>query len=570
MKKRASLAPWAMLTVRTHTSPYLCACLAAACLTFAADLRARTIETTISWRSCTPELVDTSFIDALGARLECGTMPALLDANAPALGSLTVGLVRFKAGDPTQRKGAIFFNFGGPGGNPVDFLPGFGYLWSTRSLDHPLDGDKRRLTDQFDLIAVIPRGLRGGTRFACRVDETSDGHDPTVDLADWNWAGFVKDARAYAAGCAEDPLHPHVGTLQHIRDMEQVRLALREPVLNFVGFSYGTWVGAMYASAYPTHTGRVVLDSVMNYAGTFQDQVAIEPYERETLFARTALRPALAAPATFGIGSSAEDVLSRLRNMPNRAREAWASVINTPAQLVAALTLADWVRADGEGTQASLLTRMNGYRFSTDVAADGDIRSAATEFAAMIERGRADDPATPSPVDVSVYAAVVCGDTPWKNDLKSLRTLANEISARYPAANGNPVVLGLTCMHWASPPRWRPPLTELAKAPPMLMIQAQFDPATPLAGAIRAFNASPDVYMVLARGMVGHGVFGSTATPCVERAVDRFLLEGELPSRRLSGCDFVPRPPSRDARDAGDVLKEHAVREELARRLRRS
>lgn len=552
---------------RSHARALLCASFASICCLLSTAPHATTAEATITWQACTPELIEPGWIAVMGTRLECGTMPAWLDPDTPALGSLTVGLVRFKAGDPAQREGSIFFNFGGPGGNPLDFLPAFGYLWSTRSLDHPLDGDKRRLADRYDLIAVIPRGLRGGTRFACLHAETNDGHDPTVDLADWNWDGFAKDAKAYAAGCAADPLHPYVGTLQHVRDMEQARLALHEKTLNFIGISYGTWVGAFYASTYPTHAGRIVLDSAMNHAGTFEDQVADEPYERQSSFARTALRPALAAPALYGLGSDAREVMARFRHMPHRAHEAWASTIDTPAELVAALTMADWIRADGDGTQAHLLARLNGHRFSRDTAVDDEIRRAAIEFAATAEQGLAIDSVAENLVDFSVYHAVVCGDTPWRKNLASLRAMANDIGLSYPASNGDPVALGLACLNWPTAPRWRPPLADLAKAPPMLMVQAEFDPATHLTGAIRAFNASPNAYLVLARGMTGHGVFGSSATPCVERAVGRFLLEGELPSQRLSGCDFVPTPASRNTRAVGG-LKDDAVREQLVRRLR--
>jgi pimeloyl-ACP methyl ester carboxylesterase len=545
------------------------ASLAALCYVFAAGAPAKADGATIAWQPCTATLVTTEWIDALGARLECGTMTTLLDQDAPALGSLNVGLVRFRAGEPAQRQGTIFFNFGGPGGNPLDFLPGYGYLWATRSLAHPLDGDKRRLADRYDLVAVVPRGLRGGARFACHSEAANDGHDPTVDLADWNWSGFAKDAEKYAAGCAADPLHAHVGTLQHVRDMEQARLALHEPVLNFVGISYGTWVGAFYAAMFPAHAGRIVLDSSVNYAGTFEEQVADEPYERQAWFARTALRPALAAPAIYGIGSDAKQVMARFRTMPHRAREAWSSVIDSPAELVAALTLADWVRAEAEITEERLLARIGRHRFSIDTAADGAMRRAATAFAGMLEQGLVNDPATAGLIDASVYYAVVCADTPWRGSLTSLRAAANRIGEKYPAANGAGVTVGLTCLHWPGAPRWRPPTSGLAEAPPMLMVQAEFDPATPATGAIRAFNASPNAYLVLARGMSGHGVFGTSATPCVERSVARFLLHGELPNHRMSGCDFVATPPARSERDVQGTLSEHAVRDDLWRRLRR-
>lgn len=525
--------------------------------------------TAMTWGPCAAELVDPRWSAVLGERLECGIMPAWLDVDAPERGALTVGLIRFKAGEASQRQGSIFFNFGGPGGNPLDFMPSIAYLWSTRSANHSLDGDKRRLADRYDLVAVIPRGLRGGTRFACRVPESEDGHDPSVDLADWNWIDYVRESRAYAIGCAADPLVAHVGTLQHVHDMEQARIALHEPVLNFLGFSYGTWVGAFYAASYPANAGRIVLDSSMDHAGTFEDQVAEEPYERQALFSQTALRPALAAPTVYGLGTDAGKVLERIRNMPHRAREAWPSLIDTPEDLVAALTLADWARENWESTGESLIARMKGYRFSSDPVVDSKIHDAARAFAPLIERGRINDPETAALVDGSVYHAVVCGDTPWLKSVKALRHMANEIGARYPTSTGVPVTLGLTCLHWPSRSRWRPPSSALTEAPPMLMVQAEFDPATPTSGAMRAFNASHNAYMVLARGMTGHGVFGTSATPCIERAVGRFLLEGELPAQRMSGCDFVPSPPSRHVRDTRDPMDEQLVRDELQHRLRK-
>lgn len=546
----------------------VCAAFLATCACAVSDATTGAMPTTITWAPCAAELVDSRWSAVLGERLECGTMPAWIDTDARELGTLTVGLVRFKAAKAARRQGSIFFNFGGPGGNPLDFMPSIAYLWSTRSASHPLDGDKRRLADRYDLVAVIPRGLRGGTRFACRVPESEDGHDPSVDLADWNWVGYINESRTYAAGCAVDPLYAHVGTLQHVRDMEQARTALHEPVLNFLGVSYGTWVGAFYAATYPSRAGRIVLDSAMNHAGTFEDQVAEEPYERQALFSQTALRPALAAPASYGLGTVAATVLERIRNMPHRAREAWPSLIDTPEDLVAVLTMADWLRVDGHDTSESLMARIKRHRFSIDPVVDGRIRDAARAFAPLIERGRVDDPRTADLVDGSVYHAVVCGDTPWLKNAKALRKMANEIGARYPAANGVPVTLGLTCLHWPSPSRWRPSLAALAEAPPMLMVQAEFDPATPASGAIRAFNASPNAYMVLARGMTAHGVFGTSATPCIERAVGRFLLEGELPEQRTSGCDFVPTPPSRHVRDSVKPMDEQSVRDELQRRLR--
>ncbi|MDQ0009174.1 pimeloyl-ACP methyl ester carboxylesterase [Luteibacter jiangsuensis] len=521
----------------------------------------------ITWRPCTPDLVSERWIDVLGARLECGSMLATPDDDVTGKVRFTVGLVRFKAGQSEQREGAIFFNFGGPGANPLDFLPPTAYLWASRSIDHSLDGDKRRLADRFDLVAVIPRGLRGGTRFACGpYPEFLAGYDPAVSLADWNWVGFVRTARAYAGTCGEHPLHPQVGTLQHVVDMEHARRALNEPVMHFVGTSYGSWVGAFYASMYPQYSGRIVLDSVMNYAGTFEQQVTDFPAERQALFARNALRPALARPGVYGIGSDPRVAMSRFRDMPYRALWAWPLAINTPHQLAAALTLADWIRADMEISSDRLMARLRNHVFSPDTGANDAIKEAAAGLASRLDQ--VVDPTLDGLVDHSVYIAVVCGDTPWRNDLKTWRALANRIGANYPAAGGGSVIMGLICAHWPSAPRWRPMLTELAKAPPLLMIQSEFDPVTPLTGAMKAFDASPNAYIVLARDAEVHGLFGQSATPCVERAAGRFLLTGERPASHLSSCDYVTPPVRREVREVSDAPTESDVREELRRLYR--
>lgn len=521
----------------------------------------------ITWGPCVPDMVDDRWIAAMGNRLQCGTMITPLDADAPGNGAFTVGLIRVKAGNPGERQGSIFFNFGGPGANPLTFLPPTAYLWATRSVDHPTDGDKRRLADRFDLVAVIPRGLRGGTRFACAAPPPRNTMDPTIYLADWNWAGIVRDARTYASACGKNPLQGSVGTLQHVRDMEHARLALGEPAMHFVGISYGTWVGAFYAATYPHHTGRIVLDSVMDFTGTFEDQLDEQPKERQALFARNALQPALARPLVYGIGTDPKAAMARFRAMPFQALETWASVIDAPSHLAAALTLADWMQSAGDFTGGYLTARARGYIFSPDPTADRMIRHSALELASRL--GQPDDPTLGGLVDLSVYYAVVCGDSPLRKDVNALRRMANELASRYPAANGGSVTAELYCAHWTTPPRWRPPLTELAKAQPLLMIQSEFDPATPYSGAMRAFNASPDAYMVVARGSRVHGVFGMSETPCIERAVGHFLLTGERPARRFSMCDYVPSPASPEDRQDLDGPTGKEVRAELMQRLRR-
>jgi len=129
---------------------------------------------------------------------------------------------------------------------------------------------------------------------------------------------------------------------------------------------------------------------------------------------------------------------------------------------------------------------------------------------------------------------------------------------------------GLICRHWNAGLYRKPPFSRLASVPPVLMVHAEHDTATPFAGAQRTLGAMPSAHMIVARGMLGHGVFGMSGTPCVEKGVGRFLLTGQLPDGRSSDCAFAPSPPSRTTRDAGPWPSARGLREELRTRLRRS
>lgn len=553
------------MTPRVRPLPLAVAAAALALTVFrTADAASTAADPAIAWTSCAAEFVDATFIDALGDRLECGVMKAPL-SEAEALPRLIdVGVVRIRAGKPAARQGSLFFNFGGPGGNPLSFLPLYGYVWSETPDDDSPAAYRRRIADRYDLVAVIPRGMHGGERFTCKDPYPYFMHDPAVRRSDDDFLQFIESGTAFAHGCGgENGMPASAGTLGHVRDMERARVALGESRMNFLGISYGTWVGAFYAATYPQHTGRMVLDSSMNYAGTIEQQFDDQPAERSDLFRRLALLPATSTPA-YGLGCDPDAVMRRLGDMPPLAREAWATSITTPAQLAAALTMADWIGDEASVTAADLIERAGVHHFSEEADVDDEIRKAAIELAPTIR------PKPTSFIDWNVYYSVICGDTPWQRDLRGLRTLANEIGTTRPEASGEGISAALACRAWPNPTQWRPLLSSLSEAQPLLLVQAEFDPATPLKLARKAFEASHDAYMVTARGMFGHGVFGMSETPCIEASVGDYLLDGKLPTSHDTQCDFVPtvRATEEGRSDERDAVR--MAQDELRRMLRHS
>lgn len=518
----------------------------------------------IAWSPCPAGFVDPVWQPVWGQRLECGIMTAPLAYDDSAEGDIAVALIRIKAGEPSERQGALFFNFGGPGASPVNFLPDTAYLWSSASKDDPLDGDKRRLADRYDLVAVIPRGLAGGTWYGCQpVAPTGiDGNDLSIYRNNAAWRIFVDDAAARASACA-DRLMPYLGTLDHVHDMERARMALGETRMNFFGVSYGARVGALYAAAYPMRTGRMVLDSSMNFTATFEEQFDETPRERHEQFMLRALIPAV-SDVRYGLGTDPDAVLRHFMRMPGKARQAWGPLISTPATLSAALVMASRAVSDDEVTVDFMRQHIDSRPFSIHTAVNRYIRTAAVS---LIDALEADAPA--EIIRRPVYYAVICGDTPWHRTLPALRERARGWATSFPTSTGESIDAGLVCHHWEPSSRRQPRLPGREDAPSFLMVHAAFDSATPLALARKAFVASPRASMVVADGMAGHGIFGASATPCVEHSVGHFLLTGELPAERETHCAYEPRKPQQHSgrADEPDLDERRKV---LLQRLRHS
>jgi len=532
---------------------------------------------TVRWIACPSDLIDSEFTTASAGRLECGSLAAPLTYDAPDERRVDVGLIRVKAELPTERKGAIFFNFGGPGVHPALILPHIAAMWSVADPRSDIDGDKRRLAEQYDLIAVVPRGLRGSPTVACdpAMLKLAYREDPLVYRSPQNWTDLTQDVQALAEHCGSQFGMRHVDTGSHVGDMEYARISLGEPEMNFFGASYGTMVGSYYASLFPEHMGRFVLDSAMDLTATYEQLLLRAPAALQGAFERDAAQPALANPDYQVTERDVATLVIRLQQMPAEARRAWIGRIETPADLAAVYRMShwfnqEWARTSAPGYWDTVGTRFLGraetYVFSADTDINDDIRASAEKFIGLLGYSGGPEPY----IDAGTYFGVICGEMPWTHSPQDWRKTANAISLKYPMAGGGTVMSGLVCRHWPERKSNRPALALLAHAKPMLMVQAEYDKRTPLDGALRTFRAMPLAYMITARGMSAHGVFGTSGTPCVEQGVGHYLLTGELPAERSTTCDFEPSPTSRHARSVGTLPPVHELREQVRERLRRS
>jgi pimeloyl-ACP methyl ester carboxylesterase len=191
----------------------------------------------------------------LWARAECGTVSVPLDYANPGGRRITVALTRLKAVDQAHRLGSLAFNPGGPGGS--------GYLMP---FDVVLENStNRRLNDRYDLIGFDPRGVGYSTKIDCpRPAPPPDGGPPqpgpvTEAFARQVYADQLRDNQACSTS---DPAFLRGLTTANVaRDLDQIRAALHDRKLSFLGVSWGTWLGVLYRNLFPDKVDRMWLDS---------------------------------------------------------------------------------------------------------------------------------------------------------------------------------------------------------------------------------------------------------------------------------------------------------------------
>lgn len=187
----------------------------------------------------------------------CGRMDVPMDYSNPDGKKISVGFIKAAATKPEKRRGVLFINPGGPGGSVYhQFTTVEGYPDTTPRWP-------KEVREEWDIVGVQPRGLEGSTKLEC--EEVNAGPIDQIQRA----GGLIKDA------CdAKMPGYAATLTTENTaRDWDQVRQAMREEKISIYGNSYGTVLGSMYATTFPEHTDKVVLDSGYNPDNDHSEQV---------------------------------------------------------------------------------------------------------------------------------------------------------------------------------------------------------------------------------------------------------------------------------------------------------
>lgn len=530
----------------------------------------------LSWRPCDPSIVPAAFspfVTELGARARCALMRVPLDYENPSRGDAVVALLRVTAEGGAPRKGAILFNPGGPGDDGLFYAVAYGTLWTSAN---PLDAAGalfKEVSRTYDLVGFSPRGVGASTRAYCGSNELQ----PFVanfarDRSPENRQAMLDKARLIAESCRKSPLTPFVNSEATARDMDLVRHLLGDEKLNYWGYSYGTWLGAWYASRFPDRVGRMVLGGTMDVTGSLPDAYLGQALGMQRVLDQVIAPYAARHPDLFGLGSDVDAVRAIHPSLSIDLQAAASDLISdlvgaafradsAALALRAAQVLQPILDAHPTADEQEIAAIIEATTFVPSAALESTARGLAhslrATYFANVRRDRA-------PVNLVGGAAtqwmVSCNDAAMTRDAAAWMAENDRLAALYPFMGG--FFSMMPCLYWGGPSVARPALDGARRAGGILMLQSELDPQTPLEGARVTLGALPNASMVQIDGENTHAVWIPYGVPCVDLAIGNYLVSGTQPVRETH-CQGLPlsadRVPAVTAAAAGGVHGDPAL-----------
>jgi pimeloyl-ACP methyl ester carboxylesterase len=424
-----------------------------------------------------------------------------------AADSFEITLLRARADDQRDRIGSLVVNPGGPGGSGVDLAV---YL----SL-----GLGPEVTRRFDIVGFDPRGVGRSSPVKCLSDELLDrsfGYDPDP-VSQAAFDGAVALAGDIGSSCADEygEALRLFSTEQAARDMDAVRAAIGDEKITYLGYSYGTLLGATYAQLFPGNVRALVLDGAIDPEQDFVASSESQAKGFERAFGNFAAWCG-DNPARCPIGPDARTAVTGVLDAARRAPVSGPDGRDATAGWVFTAVVSSLYTQQGWAELADAI----------DELADGDPRGVFTLADRYAERDSSGDYSNL----FDANAAVNCADTDQKITVDQVRRLQGQWRKRYPLF-GAPLAIGLlTCAQWPGA-RDPYPTGPADGAPPIVVVGTTGDPATP-------YEHSPRLAEMLGVGVVltwdGEGHTAYPETRCVTDAVNAYLVELEVPRDGLT------------------------------------
>lgn len=446
-----------------------------------------------------------------GGGFECGELSVPLDHLDPDGEMISLGLIRLQAGDPGRRIGSLVVNPGGPGASGVELAEQAPAIFGSDILD------------RFDVVGFDPRGV--GQSAAVECDDDLDSFfavdttpDDTEELEELRTA-----ARDYAESCEEQSgeLLAHISTENTARDMDLIREALGEEKLTYLGFSYGTYLGALYAELYPENVRAFVLDGAVDPTLSDEESAIEQSLGFETQFEEFLDTCASERSCRFhsdGDPEAAYDAL--MQRIDDEGIEGSDGRVLGPGEADIAVV-------------TSLYDGRQGFTVLADALAaaeDGDADPLLALFDLYVGR----DPAGNFDGAQASFLGIGCVDGSDRLSAEEHDALAETVGEAAPRFGESGVNLGYACVYWPADPVGRDGPVRATGAPPILVIGTRGDPATPPQWA-ESLADQLDSGVLLRLDARGHLAYGD-GHECIDDLVDDYLITLTVPDDGTT-CD---------------------------------
>lgn len=438
---------------------------------------------------------------------QCAKVTVPLDYANPA--GDTIQIAALRAPSTGKKTGSLLVNPGGPGASGYDFVKdaaGTHFSQGVRST--------------YDLVGFDPRGVKRSAPVTCMTDAERDASRAKIyDLqTDAGLAEALADNKAIGAQCAAQtgPVLAHIDTVSAAKDLDVLRAVVNDSKLNYLGYSYGTFLGSTYASLFPDNVGRMVLDGALDPSISNEDLTSgqARAFEKAIRSYVASCQRQDKCPLGGDVDSGVkqiQDLISAVQQTPRTAKDGrqvnatmFVSGLITPLyndQSWPALTQALEAAMNGD---VSLVLRL--ADIGADRAQDGTYTSNST----------------------LAFNAVNCLDYPMVSDTAGMRAEEQRLEQDSPTFGYFFAYGGVNCADWPYKNLRTPAPVEYRGDSPIVVIGTTGDPATPVDWAASLRKQLGNASLLTWKGE-GHTAYGR-ANSCLEDAVDGYLVSGKIPA----------------------------------------
>jgi pimeloyl-ACP methyl ester carboxylesterase len=464
---------------------------------------------TLSWANC-------GLTDA-ASTTQCATADLPMDYDHPSGRKVHIAVARVPARG--ERRGVMFYNFGGPGGTAVDYLQ----IRGTSTLWHSLN-------EHFDIIAMDPRGVGQSTpSIDCKANQEKEGiySVPFTTPFNLDVPALLRKDLGYIGKCLRNngEILRHVSTANVARDMDEIRGALGEKKLNYFGFSYGTFLGATYASLVPKNYRAMLLDGPLDATGYINKpmrDLAEQTSAFERAFGRFFQACARDQTACSGFGGSDPwDAFDQLVDKAN-ANPIPATAYTPDPRPV---TGDDILNASVGELYAKFLWGELGQALSMAAHGDGSLIRELVDGSYGLQDDGSYDPG------LDRYFTIGATEQRYKRSIGLYLERGDEAWGEFDHMWWNNGYVELNYGLWPAHDKdaYYGPFRVKRSSPTPLVVATTYDPATPYRGARRLVRDLGNARLITMRGDGHTAYFGESE--CIDTAVDAYMNDLTLPAK---------------------------------------